>query len=106
MSTIESNLKNQPITSISVPSQSAVPPPLLLPTASPLTPTTSSPLPSPPPPTPYYDDKPIEKFYKKEKQISLEFEQIVKGKKNLFDVKKEVHMHLFPLLSTNISRFV
>jgi hypothetical protein len=79
MSTIESNLKNQLITSISAPSQSVTPPSLLLPTAASLTPTTSLPLPSPTPPTPYYDDKPIEKFYKKEKQISLEFEQIVKG---------------------------
>jgi len=87
MSTIESNLINQPITSISASSssspQSVIPPPLLLPTPTPLTATTSLPLPSPPPPTPttFYDDKLIEKFYKKEKQILLEFEQIVKGTK-------------------------
>jgi len=79
MSTIESNVKNQLITSISAPSQSVIPPSLSLPTAASLATTTSLPLPAPPPPTPYYDDKPIEKFYKKEKQISLEFEQIVKG---------------------------
>ena len=30
-------------------------------------------------PAPFNDDKPMERFYKKEKQISLEFDQIVKG---------------------------
>jgi hypothetical protein len=51
-------------------SQPQTPPPPL-----PLTITTS--LPSPP--ALFNDDKPTERFYKKEKQISLEFEQIVKG---------------------------
>jgi hypothetical protein len=38
--------------------------------------TSSASLPSP---APFNEDKPTEKFYKKEKQISLEFDQIVKG---------------------------
>lgn len=60
--------------------QPAIPPPLSLPSPMPLTPTTSLAFPSPPPSTPFYDDKPVEKFYKKEKQILLEFDQLVKGK--------------------------
>jgi hypothetical protein len=84
MSTIESNhintnLKGQSNTINSiVPSiypsntqQSQTPPPPPLP----LTNTTS--LPSSP--APFNDDKPIEKYYKKEKQISFEFDQLVKG---------------------------
>jgi hypothetical protein len=52
-----------------VPPQTPPPVPLpLLPSAS---------LPSSP--APFNDDKPMERFYKKEKQISLEFDQIVKG---------------------------
>jgi hypothetical protein len=84
MSTIETNhiginLKGQSniINSI-VPSmyssnshQSQTPPPPPLP----LTLTAS--LPSSP--APFNEDKPIEKFYKKEKQILFEFDQIVKG---------------------------
>jgi hypothetical protein len=81
MSTVESNIKNQPIISTPASTQPVIPPPLLLPTTAPLTPTTSltptTPLPSSP--ASFYDDKQIEKFYKKEKQIHLEFEQIVKG---------------------------
>jgi hypothetical protein len=84
MSTIETNLMNQPITSASATSSVSqpvtLPPPLLLPTTAPLTPTTS--LPSTP--SPFYDDKPTEKLYKKEKQILLEFDQIVKGIKMFF----------------------
>jgi hypothetical protein len=90
MSTIESNLKNQPIASNSASSsQSVVPPPSLLPTISlpltstpalPLAPTTSLPSSS----TSFYDDKPIEKLYKKPKQILFEFDQIVKGTKICF----------------------
>jgi hypothetical protein len=75
MSTIESNTKNHPIISASASLSSqpvVVPPPLLLPTTS---------LPSTP--TPFYDDKSTEKLYKKPKQISLEFDQIVKGIKIL-----------------------
>jgi hypothetical protein len=88
MSTIESNIKNQPIisnsaSSSSSTSQSVIPPPLLLPTTTSLAPTPSLPLPSPPPPTPYYDDKSTEKCYKKEKQILIEFDQIVKGIKRI-----------------------
>lgn len=30
-------------------------------------------------PSPFNDDKQVEKFYKKEKQISFEFDQLVKG---------------------------
>lgn len=30
-------------------------------------------------PAPFNDDKQVEKFYKKEKQISFEFDQLVKG---------------------------
>jgi SLIT-ROBO Rho GTPase activating protein len=81
MSTTESNITNQPVVCTSASSSSTnsgIPPPLLLPTATPLTATPSIPLPSPPPPTPFYDDRPIEKFYKKEKQILLEFDQLVK----------------------------
>ncbi len=80
MSTLESNIKNQLIVSTSAPSSSqpAIPSPLSLPTAAPLTLTTSLP---PSLPAPFYDDKPIEKLYKKEKQILLEFDQIVKGRK-------------------------
>jgi hypothetical protein len=85
MSTTESNIKNQPIVSTSASSSSihsGIPPPLLLPTATPLTATPSVPLPPPPPPpTPFYDDKSTEKFYKKEKQILLEFDQLVKGRR-------------------------
>ena len=80
MSTIESNIKTQPI-------PLSIPPPLSLPTNAPLTPTTSISTPTPPPPpppTPFYDDRPVEKFYKKQKQISLEFDQIVKGKASFF----------------------
>jgi hypothetical protein len=33
--------------------------------------------------TSFYDDKPIEKFYKKEKQILFEFDQTVRGKCNV-----------------------
>ena len=66
------------------PNQPTVPPPLLLPPAMSLTPTTSVALPSPPPSTPFYDDKPVEKFYKKEKQILLEFDQLVKGKTHTY----------------------
>ena len=86
MSTVESNIKNQinrllsNSTCPSPSSHSNIPAPLT-PTTHPLTPTTS--LPSSP--APFYDDKPIEKFYKKEKQIHLEFEQIVKGIKFLFN---------------------
>ncbi len=83
MSTTESNITNQPVVCTSASSSSTnsgIPPPLLLPTATPLTATPSIPLPSPPPPTPFYDDRPIEKFYKKEKQILLEFDQLVKGR--------------------------
>ena len=82
MSTIESNnitmnSKGQPniinsavpITNPSNLPSKPPPPPL------PLTSTAS--LPSSP--TPFNDDKPIEKFYKKEKQILIEFDQIVKG---------------------------
>jgi hypothetical protein len=78
MSTIETNLKNPLIASTSATSSSSqpvIPGPLLLPIAAPLTPTTS--LPSTP--SPFYDDKPTEKLYKKEKQILFEFDQIVKG---------------------------
>ena len=64
--------------------QPAIPPPLSLPSPMPLTPTTSLAFPSPPPSTPYYDDKPVEKFYKKEKQILLEFDQLVKGKTMIY----------------------
>ncbi|CAF1005375.1 unnamed protein product [Adineta steineri] len=82
MSTIETNLKNSPIISTSGTSSLSAqhitpPPPLLLPIAAPLTPTTSS-SPSTPSPSPFYDDKPTEKYYKKEKQILIEFDQIVK----------------------------
>ncbi|CAF4641106.1 unnamed protein product [Rotaria socialis] len=80
MSTIESNPKNQPVLSISTSLQPVTPsptppPPLIIPNASTITPTTS--LPSSP--ALFHDDKPIEKLYKKEKQILFEFEQIVKG---------------------------
>jgi hypothetical protein len=51
--------------------QSQIPPP----PPAPLTSTISLPI----SPTPFNDDKPIEKFYKKEKQILLEFDQIFKG---------------------------
>ncbi|CAF4444920.1 unnamed protein product, partial [Rotaria sp. Silwood2] len=73
MSTIESNLKNQPIVLISVLSQPVTTPPpsVLISTASSLTPNTSS-------PAIFHDDKPIEKYYKKNKQILFEFDQIVK----------------------------
>lgn len=85
MSTTESNSttplvlptsnSSQPIT-ISIPSPTTpTPPPLTIPSASALTPTTS--LPSSP--ALFHDDKPIEKLYKKEKQILLEFDQIRKG---------------------------
>ncbi|CAF3685098.1 unnamed protein product [Rotaria socialis] len=79
MSTIESNPKNQPVLSISTSLQPVTPsptppPPLIIPNASTITPTTS--LPSSP--ALFHDDKPIEKLYKKEKQILFEFEQIVK----------------------------
>jgi hypothetical protein len=52
-------------------SQSQAPPPPPLPLTS------STSLPSSP--APFNEDKPIEKFYKKEKQILFEFDQIVKG---------------------------
>ena len=52
-------------------SQAQTPPPPPLP----LTSTTSLPA----SPAPFNEDKPIEKFYKKEKQILFEFDQIVKG---------------------------
>ncbi|CAF1490729.1 unnamed protein product [Rotaria sordida] len=74
MSTIETNLKNQPIVSISVSPQaikSLPPPSLSISTTSSLTPNTSS-------ATIFYDDKQIEKTYKKGKQILFEFDQIVK----------------------------
>ncbi|UJR08493.1 hypothetical protein I4U23_012759 [Adineta vaga] len=84
MATSEINFKTQPITSSSTPSSplpTTPPPPLLLPSANAtsltptsLTPTTSSPS----TPSPFYDDKPIEKCYKKEKQILFEFDQTVK----------------------------
>jgi hypothetical protein len=83
MSTIESNniatnskgqssIINSTVLSIYHPSntQSQTPPPPPLPLTS------SASLPSP---APFNEDKPTEKFYKKEKQISLEFDQIVKG---------------------------
>ena len=112
MSTTESNIKNQSIASTSassLPTQSGVPPsPLPLPIATPLTATTSLPLPSPPL-TPFYDDKSTEKCYKKEKQILLEFDQQVKGRKicSSFDyieyIGKRAHMHFLLLLSSNIN---
>ena len=67
----QSNLINS-IVSSPYPSNSShtqTPPPI------PLTLTTS--LPSSP--APFTDDRPIEKFYKKEKQILFEFDQVVKG---------------------------
>jgi hypothetical protein len=81
MSTIESN---HIITNFKGQSNSIVPtiypsnsqqsqtPPL-----PPLPLTTTSSLPSSP--APFNDDKPMEKYYKKEKQISFEFDQLVKG---------------------------
>ena len=60
-----------PFTSPSTVQQSQTPPPPPLP----ITLTTS--LPSSP--APFNDDKPMERFYKKEKQISFEFDQLVKG---------------------------
>ena len=76
MSTVESNLKNQSVelssTSLSQPGTSF---PIVLRTTGPLTPAASIPS----SPTFVTDDKPIEKLYKKEKQILFEFDQIVKG---------------------------
>jgi hypothetical protein len=68
----QSNIINSIVPSIypsNCQSQTPPPPPLPL--------TTSTSLPSSP--APFNEDKPIEKFYKKEKQILLEFDQIVKG---------------------------
>jgi hypothetical protein len=70
MSTIESNTLTRNSKRQSNIMNSTVPPP-----PAPLTSTISLPI----SPTPFNDDKPIEKFYKKEKQILLEFDQIFKG---------------------------
>ncbi len=74
----QSNINHSTVSSnyFSNTQQSHTPPPPPLP----LTTTTS--LPSSP--APFNEDKPIEKLYKKEKQISLEFDQVVKG--NFIDV--------------------
>ena len=53
-------------------------------------------------PAPFNDDKPIEKCYKKEKHILLEFDQIVKGRLSIISIrkslwwrgKKQVYIHL------------
>lgn len=88
MATTEVNLKSLPMTPTSAPSSPqpttsplllALPPPP--PSTASLTPTTSSPS----TPSPFYDDnKPIEKCYKKEKQILFEFDQTVKGKDKVY----------------------
>jgi len=67
----QSNVINSTVPSIypvNIQPQTPPPPPLPL--------TSSASLPSP---APFNEDKPTEKFYKKEKQISVEFDQIVKG---------------------------